>query len=179
MMSSTSAFFFGTVITHKHTHTYTYIWNILNLQISFLSMLREFKMLYILWREISLSLARGCNILFSCQFFSSLFFVQHPMICLSLLTNLFNKYGYHFSFHRSMMKEFTIISTPDLCFILFTDVWWKIHDFQFQAVHIQRYFSNISRHWIHNSSSEQLVKLFLSFFLSFFLFHFQQGSNKT
>ena len=41
----------------------------------------------------------------------------------SLLTNLFNKYGYHFSFHRSMMKEFTIISTPDLCFILFTDVW--------------------------------------------------------
>ena len=93
----------------------------------------------------------------------------------SLLTNLFNKYGYHFSFHRSMMKEFTILSTPDLCFILFTDVWWKIHDFQFQPVHIRRYFSNISRHWIHNSSLEQLVKLFLSFFL----FHFQQGSNKT
>ena len=55
------------------------------------------------------------------------------------------------------------------------DVWWKIHDFQFQAVHTRRYFSNISRHWIHNSTSEQLVKLFLSFFL----FHFQQSSNKT
>ena len=100
-------------------------WNILYLQISFSSMLREFKMLYILWREISLSLARGRHILLSCQFFSSLFFVRHPIICLSLLTNLFNKFenGYHFSFHRSMMKEFTIISTPDLCSILFTDVW--------------------------------------------------------
>ena len=72
-----------------------------------------------------------------------------------------------------------IHSRSTLYFILFTDVWWKIHDFQFQAVHTQRYFSNISRHWIHNSSSEQSVKLFLSFFLSFFLFHFQQGSNKT
>ena len=44
-----------------------------------------------------------------------------------------------------------------------------------QAVQIRRHFSNISRHWIHNSSLEQLVKLFLAFFL----FHFQQGSNKT
>ena len=55
-------------------------WNILYLQISFPSMLREFKMLYILWREISLSLARGRHILLSCQFFSSLFFVRHPII---------------------------------------------------------------------------------------------------
>ena len=44
-----------------------------------------------------------------------------------------------------------------------------------QAVHIRRHFSNISGHWIHNSCSEQLVKLFLSLFV----FHFQQGSNKT
>ena len=50
----------------------------------------------------------------------------------SLLKILFNKYGYHFSFHQSMLKEFTIISTPDLCFILFMDVWWKRHDFQFR-----------------------------------------------
>ena len=94
----------------------------------------------------------------------------------SFLTNyyLFNKYRYHFSFHRSMMKEFMIISTSGLCFILFTDVWWKIHDFQFQAVHIQRYFSNISRHWIHDSFSEQSVKLFLSFFL----FHFNRVTTK-
>jgi len=133
MLSSTSAFFFGTIII---TYICICIWNILNLQ-------------FIL-RSTSNHIS-------------------------SLLTILFNKYGYHFSFHRSMMKEFTILSTPDLCFILFTDVWWKIHDFQFQPVHIRRYFSNISRHWIHNSSLEQLVKLFLSFFL----FHFQQGSNKT
>ena len=74
----------------------------------------------------------------------------------SLLKKLFNKYGYHFSFHRSMMKEFTIMSTPDLHRISFySPVYGKIHDFQFQAVHIRRYFSNISRHWIHNSSSSQ------------------------
>ena len=54
-------------------------WNILHLQISISSMLQEFKMLYILWREISLSLARGPHILFSCQFFSSLFFSRHPI----------------------------------------------------------------------------------------------------
>ena len=107
-------------------------------------------------------------LLLSCFVFLSVFqqFILRPISnhISSLLKILFNKYGYHFSFHRSMMKEFTIISTPDLCFILFTDVWWKKHDFQFQPVHIRRYFSNISRHWIHNSFSEQLVKLFLSFF---------------
>jgi len=71
---------FSLVLSSSHIYIYIYIWNILNLQISFLSTLREFKMLYILWREISLSLARGCHILFSCQFFSSLFFVRHPII---------------------------------------------------------------------------------------------------
>ena len=53
-------------------------WNTFYLQISFSSTLREFKMLYTLWREISLSLARGCHILLSCQFSAvySLFDIQ-------------------------------------------------------------------------------------------------------
>ena len=33
---------------------------------------------------------------------------------------LFNAYGYHFSFHRSMMKEFTTVSNPDFQFHLLT-----------------------------------------------------------
>ena len=33
---------------------------------------------------------------------------------------LFNKNGYNFSFHRSMMKEFTIVSNPDFQFQLLT-----------------------------------------------------------
>ena len=43
-------------------------------------------------------------IIFCCQFFSSLFFNRHPIIFPACL---FNKYGYRFSFHQSMMKKFT------------------------------------------------------------------------
>ena len=155
-------------------HIYIYIWNILNLQISFLSMLREFKMLYILWREISLSLARGCNILFSCQFFSSLFFVRHPIIFSACL---FSKYGYHFSFHRSMMKEFTIISTPDLRCISF-----------YSPMYGERYMTSSSRLFTFEDISQifpdtgftiLLLLRTIGRTISCFLFHFQQGYNKT
>ena len=125
-------------------------------------MLREFKMLYILWREISLSLARGRHILLSCQFFSSLFFVQHSIIFSACL---FNKYGYHLSFHRSMMKEFMIISTPDLCCIsfyspMYGERYMTSSSRLFTSEDISQIFPDIG----HNSSSEQLVKLFHSFF---------------
>ena len=115
MLSSTSAFFFGTIII---TYIYIYISKEMT-SVRLLPIMGENIYIYIymyIWNILNLQF-----ILCSTSNHIS-----------SLLTNLFNKYGYHFSFHRSMMKEFTIISTPDLCFILFMDVWSKRHDFQFR-----------------------------------------------
>ena len=74
--------FFSLVLSsHTHTHVYIYIYGTFSIaDFFFVNAAIIQNVIYILWREISLSLTRGCHILFSCQFFSSLFFVRHPII---------------------------------------------------------------------------------------------------
>ena len=85
--------------------------------------------------------------------------------------------GYHFSFHRSMMKEFTIISTPDLRCISF-----------YSPMYGERYMTSSSRLFTFEDISQifpdtgftiLLLLRTISRTISFFLFHFQQGYNKT
>ena len=123
-------------------------------------------------REISLPLTRGPHILFSCQFFSSLLFSLHPII---FPASLFNKYGYHFSFHRSMMKEFTIISTPDLRCVSFDS-----------PMYGERYMTSSSRLFTFEDISQifpdtgfTILLLLRTISPTSFLLHFQQGYNKT
>ena len=81
-----------------------------------------------------------------------------------LAASLFNTYGYHFSFHRCMMKELTIVSNPD---------------FQFQLLHSTINFADISsgnsRYQMDNYYSPQNNK---SNCFSFFLVHFQRVTTK-
>ena len=82
-----------------------------------------------------------------------------------LAASLFNTYGYHFSFHRCMMKELTIVSNPD---------------FQFQLLHSTINFADISsgnsRYQMDNYYSPQNNK---SNCFSFFPCSFPKGYNKT
>ena len=134
MLSSTSAFFFGRIII-THTHAYIYMKHSQFADFFFVNAARIQNVIYIYIYIYSGGRFLCCSLeaVIFCFLVSFQQFILRSTSnhISSLLTNLFNKYGYHCSFRRSMMKGFTVISTPHLCFILFMDVWWKIHDFQF------------------------------------------------
>ena len=114
---------------------------------------------YIYFRgRFFLSLAGGRHVLFSCQFSAVYLSFDIQSIC------SFNTYGYYFSFHRCMMKESTIVSSPD---------------FQFQLLT----FNDISQVFRVESSDIRCIIILslrtISRSFSFFLFHFQKGYNKT
>ena len=74
-----------------------------------------------------LSLAGGRHVLFSHQFSAVYLSFDIQSTC------SFNTYGYHFSFHRCMMKELTIVSNPDFQFqhstIFFRYFEWKLQPY--------------------------------------------------
>ena len=150
MLSSTSSFFFGPIITYLCKYSSTILLNIYMehsqfADLFFVNAAKIQNVIYTLERDFSVACYRLSYFVFLSVFQKFILHLTSKHIP-SLFKNLFNKYGYHFSFYQSMMKEFMIISMPGLSFILYTDEWYKIHDFQFQAVHIRRFFSNIFRH---------------------------------
>ena len=111
--------------------------------------------------------------MFSCQFFSSLLFSQHPII---FPASLFSKYGYHFSFHRSLMKEFTIISTPDLrCVSCYSPMYGERYMTSSSRLFT---FKDISQIFPDTGFTILCFPRTISRTISFFLFHFQQGYKK-
>ena len=177
MLGSTSAFFIGTIIIdiiYIYIYIYMYIWNILNLQISFLSTLQEFKMLHIYpgGRFLCRSLESvifcflvSCSAVYSSFDIQSYFKLVNKFIQQIWVSFLFSsKYdeGIHDNIHSRSVFHYI-----HGCMV--KDAWLPVPGCSHPKIFL-KYFQTLDWQFFFRTISQTI---------SFFLFHFQNGSNKT